>query len=390
LITLGGQALSHHNTVFAQLLKLIPRHEFETLSQAHHRGQKLRKINRWSQFVALATAQLSGRNSLRDIVFNLNAQIQSLYHLGCRLVSRSSLSRVNEQQPYTLYEALFAKLYQRCQSTTKQRFRFNHKLYCLDSSLIDLSLRIFPWAHYAKGKAAMKLHVALDHQGNMPAFATITDSHTSDLEVARSLSFPRGSIITCDRGYLDYAWFKTLTGKGIFFVTRPKKDAIYRVVERQSVNKKTGVTSDQIILFNGVKPKKIGMPLLRRIGYRDAETRKHYVFITNAMHLDADTIADIYKQRWQIELFFKWIKQNLKIKSFLGTSKNAVMTQIWVALCMVLLLAYLKHISKAYQSLQQILRLLQLNLFMKRDLITLLRGDKPPDRLRCSPQMALI
>ena len=382
--------MPHHNTVFAQLLKLIPRHEFETLSQAHHRGQRLRKINRWSQFVALSTAQLSGRNSLRDIVFNLNAQIQSLYHLGCRLVTRSSLARVNEQQPYTLYEALFTKLYQRCQSATRQRFRFKHQLYCLDSSLIDLSLKVFPWAHYAKGKAAMKLHIALDHQGDMPAFATITHGHTSDLEVARSLSFPRGSMVTCDRGYLDYAWFKTLTGKGIFFVTRPRKDALYKVVERHRVDKKAGVTSDQIILFNGVKPAKIGMPLLRRIGYRDAETRKHYVFITNAMHLDAKTIADIYKQRWQIELFFKWVKQNLKIKSFLGTSKNAVMTQIWVALCMVLLLAYLKHIARAVQSLQQILRLLQLNLFMKRDLIALLQGDKPPDQLKTSPQLALI
>lgn len=382
--------MPHHNTVFAQLLKLIPRHEFETLSQAHHRGQRLRKINRWSQFVALSTAQLSGRNSLRDIVFNLNAQIQSLYHLGCRLVTRSSLARVNEQQPYTLYEALFTKLYQRCQSATRQRFRFKHQLYCLDSSLIDLSLKVFPWAHYAKGKAAMKLHIALDHQGDMPAFATITHGHTSDLEVARSLSFPRGSMVTCDRGYLDYAWFKTLTGMGIFFVTRPRKDALYKVVERHRVDKKAGVTSDQIILFNGVKPAKIGMPLLRRIGYRDAETRKHYVFITNAMHLDAKTIADIYKQRWQIELFFKWVKQNLKIKSFLGTSKNAVMTQIWVALCMVLLLAYLKHIARAVQSLQQILRLLQLNLFMKRDLIALLQGDKPPDQLKTSPQLALI
>jgi len=162
------------------------------------------------------------------------------------------------------------------------------------------------------------------------------------------------------------------------------------VVARHEVNKKTGVTSDQTILFNGVKPKKIGMPLLRRIGYRDSETGKHYIFITNAFHLDAVTIADIYKQRWQIELFFKWIKQNLKIKSFLGTSKNAVMTQIWVALCMVLLLAYLKHISQSNRSLQQILRLLQLNLFMKRDLIALLRGDPPPDPSEVSPQLVLI
>ncbi len=383
--------MSHNNTVFAQLLKLVPRHEFETMSQDHHRGQKLRKLNRWSQFVALATAQLSGRQSLRDIVFNLNAQIQSLYHLGCRLVSRSSLARVNEQQPYTLYEALFSKLYQRCQSVSpNHRFRFKHKLYCLDSTLIDLSLKIFPWAHYAKGKAAMKLHVALEHQDNLPAFATITHSHISDLEIARTLDFPQGSIVTYDRGYLDYAWFKALTGKAIFFVTRPKKDGVYRVVARHAVNKRTGVTSDQTILFNGVKPKQIGMPLLRRIGYRDAETGKHYIFITNAFHLDADTIADIYQQRWQIELFFKWIKQNLKIKSFLGTSKNAVMTQIWIALCMVLLLAYLKHVSQSGRSLQQILRLLQLNLFMKRDLMALLRGDPPPDPSDVSLQMALL
>lgn len=383
--------MSHNNTVFAQLLKLVPRHEFEMMSQGHHRGHKLRSINRWSQFVALATAQLSGRQSLRDIVFNLNAQIQSLYHLGCRLVTRSTLARVNEQQPYSLYESLFYKLYQRCQAgSSNRRFRFKHKLYCLDSSLIDLSLKLFPWAHFAKGKAAMKLHVALDQHADMPAFATITHSHTSDLEVARSLSFPQGSIVTCDRGYLDYAWFKTLTGKSIFFVTRPKKDAIYRVIERHRVNKKTGVTSDQTILFNGVKPRKIGMPLMRRIGYRDTQTGKHYIFITNAFHLDAKTIADIYQQRWKIELFFKWIKQNLKIKSFLGTSKNAVMTQIWVALCTVLLLAYLKHISKATQSLQQILRLLQLNLFMKRDLFALLRGDSLSDPPKYSPQMLLL
>ncbi len=371
--------MSHHNTVFSQLLKLIPRHEFESMSQAHHNGQKLRKINRWSQFVALATAQLSGRHSLRDIVFNLNAQIGSLYHLGCRRIARSSLARVNEQQPFTLYEALFSKLYDQCQSRAPgHRFHFKNKLYSLDASLIDLSLKIFPWAHYAKGKAALKLHVGLDHDGHLPAFATITHSHTSDLAVARTLAFPKGSLVTCDRGYLDYAWFKSLTEKGVFFVTRPKKDAIYRVIERHAVNTETGISSDQTILFNGIKPSKIGMPLLRRIGYRDPETGKHFVFITNAFHLSARTIAEIYRQRWQIELFFKWIKQNLKIKAFLGISKNAVMTQIWIALCVMLLLAYLKFMAKLDYSLQQILRLLQLNLFMKRDLMALLRGD-PPD-----------
>ena len=371
--------MAHNNTVFSQLLKLIPRHEFESLANQHHSGCTLRRMSRWSQFVALATAQLAGRQSLRDIVFNLNAQIAKLYHLGCRKVARSSLARVNECQPYTLYEALFAKLYGRCQTLAPRHgFRFKNKLYSLDASLIDLSLSLFPWAHFALGKAAMKLHVGLDHHGHLPAFAAITHGHTSDLEVARTLCFPKDSIVVCDKGYMDYAWFKALTEKGVFFVTRPRKNAVYQVVERRPVNKRQGVTADQTIRFNGMKPQQIGMPLLRRIGYRDPGTGKRTVFITSAFHLSAKTIADIYKQRWQIELFFKWIKQNLKIKAFLGTTKNAVMTQIWVALCMMLLLTYLRFLSKTSWSLQQLLRLLQLNLFMRRDLMALLRGD-PPD-----------
>lgn len=371
--------MSHNNTVFAQLLRFMPRHEFETLAKEHHVGQRLRKISRWSQFVAMATAQLSGRQSLRDVVGNLNAQIHKLYHLGCRQVTRSSLARVNKEQPCALYEALFGKLYAQCQSLApKHGFRFKNKLYSLDSSLVDLSLSIFPWAHFALGKAAVKLHVGLDNQGHLPAFATITDSHKSDLSVARSLSFPKGSIVVCDRGYLDYAWFKSLIENGVFIVTRPKKDAVYRVIERHSSNRKQGITSDQTILFNGVKPSKIDMPLMRRIGYRDPVTGKHYVFLTSAFHLSAKTIADIYKQRWQIELFFKWIKQNLKIRSFLGNTKNAVMTQIWIALCVSLLLAFLKFSSKIDHSLQQLLRLLQLNLFIRRDLMSLLKNG-PPD-----------
>ena len=381
----------YNNTVFGQLLKLIPRHEFESLSQVHHHGQKLRKMNRWSQFVALATAQLAGRHSLRDVIVNLSAQARQLYHLGCRQVSRSSLARVNEQQPFTLYEALFAKLYARCQGLAPQhRFRFKNKLYSLDASLIDLSLKIFPWAHFAKGKAALKLHVGLDHDGHLPAFATITHGHASDLSVARTLALPKDSIVTCDRGYLDYAWFKSLTEKGVYLVTRPKKDAVYRVMARRAVNKRQGITSDQTILFNGVKPQQIGMPLMRRIGYRDPETGKHFVFITNLFHLSANTITEIYRQRWQIELFFKWLKQNLRIKAFLGTSKNAVMTQIWIALCMMLLLTYIKFMAKLNDSLQQLLRLLQLNLFIKRDLMALLRGEPSPEQDENDPQLELL
>lgn len=366
--------MAHHNTVLAQLLKLVPRHEFEKLAKAHHHGRKLRKLNRWSQFVALTMGQLSGRRSLRDIVINLQAQLSALYHLGCRAVARSSLARVNESQPYTLYEALFSKLYSRCSlRAPNHRFRFKNKLYSLDASIVDLSLSLFPWAHFCKGKAAVKLHVGLDHQGLLPAFATVTHGHTSDLAVARTLNLPKGSILVCDRGYYDYAWFKSLTEQGIFFVTRLKKDAVHQVTKRRTVDRTSGLTCDQTIQLTGVKPAKIGMPLLRRIGYRDPLTGKHYVYLTNSFHLSAKTIAAIYKERWQIELFFKWIKQNLKIKAFLGTTRNAILTQIWVALCTYLLLAFLKFSAKLNWSMQQLARLLQLNLFQRRDLFLLLR-----------------
>jgi putative transposase len=371
--------MAHHNTVFAQLLKFVSRHEFEKLAKRHHFGQKLRSINRWSQFVCLCLGQLSGRLSLRDIESNMKAQASRLFHLGARPVARTSLSRLNQKQPYTLYEALFGKLYARCQGLApKHGFRFKNKLYSLDASLIDLSLKIFPWAHYALGKAAMKLHVALDHRGHLPSFAAVTVGKTSDVEIGRTINFTKGSIVVIDKGYVDYEWFKNLTNQGVFFVTRLRNNALWRITKRQKVNRATGVTSDQHIVLTGVKATKMGMPTLRRIGYRDATTGQRYEFLTNNFRLSAKTIADIYKQRWQIELFFKWIKQNLKIKTFIGNTKNAVLTQIWAALCVCLLLAYIKFVSKIGGSLQSMLRLLQLNLFMRRDLLSLL-NNRPPD-----------
>jgi len=377
----GVQTLSHHNTVFSQLLKWIPRHEFETLANQHHAGRKLRKMTRWSQFVAMALAQLAGRSSLRDVVSSLCAQTAKLYHLGATTVSRSSLARVNEKQPSSLYEALFAKLLSRCQGLAPRHgFRFKNKLYSLDASTIDLCLSVFPWAKFRTTKGAVKLHVGLDHDGLLPAFMTITDGKTHDITVARALQLPKGSILAIDRGYTDYAWYNQLNDNGIFFVTRQRRNAVYQVIERKPVIKAKGLTSDQTIQLTGVKAKQCPIRL-RRIGYRDAETGKHYVFLTNNFSLAAITIAQIYKTRWQIELFFKWIKQNLKIKTFLGTSKNAVMTQIWIAVCVYLLLAYIKFISQIGNSLQQMLRLLQLNLFERRDLQALLRGDPPEPKI---------
>lgn len=323
-------------------------------------------------------AQLSGRSSLRDIVENISAQAHRLYHLGSVKLSRSNLSRINEGKPYTLYAALFEKLLRRCQGVAPgHNFRFKNPLYSLDATTIDLCLSVFPWAEFRSTKGAIKLHVGLNHAGYLPEFVTITEGKDHDITVGRTLNFPKGSIVAIDKAYNDYAWYNQLTNKGIFFVTRLKSNAKFRIVCRRQVPKDKGLTCDQTIEFTGTQTAKKCPIQLRRIGYRDPETGKHYVFLTNNFKLSARTIADVYKARWQVELFFKWIKQNLKIKSFVGTSKNAVMTQIWIAMCIYLIIAYIKFQSRLKRSMQQILRLLQLNLFEKRDLMALLRGDPP-------------
>jgi putative transposase len=371
-----NQAMAHCNTVFAQILRLVPRHEFEHLAKQHHSGRSFRTTSRWSQFVAMTMAQLAGRHSLRDIVENLYAQTHRLYHLGGSTLSRTSLSRINEDKPFTLYQALFEKLLGRClNQPTGHKFRFKHPLYALDSTTIDLCLSMFPWADFRTTKGAVKLHVGLNQAGYLPEFNCITDGKTTDIEVARSLQFNKGSMVAVDRAYTDYSWYNTLNDNGIYFVSRQKSNARYRVIERHSVNKKQGFTSDQRIELTGFYAQQSYPKALRRVGYRDPQTGKHYVFITNQMRFSAKTIADIYKSRWQIELFFKCIKQNLKIKSFVGTSKNAVLTQIWIALCVYLMMAYLKFACGITKSVQQIIRLLQMNLFDKRELIPLLRGD---------------
>ena len=383
--------MSHHNTVFSQLLKLIPRHEFETLAKQHHNGRAFRKASRWSQFVTLAMGQLSGRDSLRDIIDNMSAQAHRLYHLGCAKLSRSNLSRINEEKPHSLYEAVFVKLLNRCQRLTPgHQFRFDNPLYSLDATTIDLCLSVFPWADFRSTKGAVKLHVGLNHDGYLPEFVAITEGKDHDVTVGRCLQFPKGSIVAMDKGYNDYGWYKQLTDKGIFFVTRLKTNAKYRVVSRRSVIKSKGLSCDQTIEFTGTQTAKRCPIPLRRIGYTDPLTGKKYIFLTNNFKLSAKTIADIYKSRWQVELFFKWIKQNLKIKTFVGTSKNAVLTQIWIALCMYLLLSFIKFQSGLKKSMQQLLRLLQLNLFEKRDLLALLRGDPIRDNEPDINQMLML
>jgi len=206
--------MSHNNTVFSQLLKLIPRHEFETLAKQHHSGRSFRTATRWSQFVTMSMAQLSGRNSLRDIVENMSAQAHRLYHLGIAKLSRSNLSRINEGKPYELYEALFGKLLQRCQMLApKHNFRFKNPLYSLDASTIDLCLSVFPWADFRTTKGVIKLHVGLNHNGYLPEFVTVTEGKAHDVTVGRILKFPKGSIVVVDKGYNDYCWYNQLPKK---------------------------------------------------------------------------------------------------------------------------------------------------------------------------------
>jgi hypothetical protein len=375
--------MAYNNSVLSQLLKLLPRHEFETQANRCDGKRRSDALSRWSQFVALTIGQLGGRRSLRDIEATIHSQARHRYHLGSQSISRSALSRANERLDYRFFEGLFQSLYQRCTHSQRSHgFRFNNKLFSLDASLIDVSMKVFPWANFNRKKSAFKLHVGLDHDGLIPAFASVTRSKVSDMAQARLLALPRDSVVVFDKGYNSYGWHNSLTEKGIFFVTRIRGNAQYRVLNRRTVSHSSGVSSDQTIKYTSQRKDIQLLKPVRRVGYRDPETGKHYAFITNQFSWSAKTIADIYKQRWQVELFFKWIKQNLKIKAFLGSSENAVMTQLMAALCVYLLLAYLKFQSKVSKSLQQIARLLQLNLFARRSLLDLLQ---PPDQGGLSP-----
>lgn len=382
--------MSHHNTAFHQLLKPLSRHEFEGLAKQHHSGQKLRSATRWDQFIGMSLSQFSGRQSLRDIQSNLEAQRQKLYHLGAKPIPRSTLSRLNDQQPADLYEALFYKLLNHCKSLpSEHKFRFKNPLYSLDASAIDLSLNLFPWAAHRDNTASVKLSVGLNHGTMVPEFVAISDGQENDMVKGRMFDFPKGSIVAFDKGYVDYEWFKSLTDKGIFFVTRVRAKSVYAVLERKSVNRTQGITSDQIIQLNSAHAQKRGAPRLRRVGYRDKQSGQFYAFLTNNVALSAKTIAAIYKDRWQVELFFKAIKQNLKIKAFVGRSKNAILTQIWIAMITYLLVSFARHSAKSGWTVQRMLRVLQLNIFERKTLKEIFKPGPPPNE-KDQPQMRLV
>ena len=376
--------MAYHPTVLAQLLQSVPRLEFEKLAQTHDGARRSDALPRWSQFIALAVGHLGQRHSLRDIEAALTSDPKLHYHLGTRAVSRSSLARANENLTADFYRDLFGELYARLQNTHAvpcKRFRFKGKLFSLDGSLIDLSMKVFPWADVAPKKAAFKLHLGLDHDGLIPAFAEVSEGLTAEMDVADTFAFPKGSVLVFDRGYSRYTWHKQLTDKGLFWVTRARKGMLYEVVKTHPVAEGGSVISDQIVRLSNKRARKVGAYDIRRVEYRDIESGKIYVFITNQKTWSAQTVADIYKSRWEVELFFKWIKQNLKIKTVLGHTINAVASQIFVALCVYLLMAFQKFVSQTAYGLQAVFRLVQLNAFVRKPIIEFLcpRKQEPPD-----------
>jgi len=357
--------------MFSQLLQLFPRSEFqmkvkETRSERHARG-----FSSWSQFVAMLFCQLGHAFSLREISGGLRSCEGKLKHLGISAPPRSTLAYANEHRPWELYQLIFLTLLDRCHSQVnlkKRKFRFKNPLVSLDSSFIDLCLEIFDWAHYRRTKGAVKLHLLLNHDGYLPSFAVITDGKVSDIEVARQIKFDADTIVVDDRGYNDYELFGKWTFESVYFVTRMKDNAAYQVVKENAVNTKRHILKDEIIKLSGPGTAEKCPYKLRRIEFYNDEKQEILVFLTNHLKLVASTIAAIYKDRWQIELFFKALKQNLKIKTFVGTSANAVKIQIWTALIAMLILRFLQLRSQFGWSLSNLVALLRMNLFTHRDL----------------------
>jgi len=367
--------MKYHNTIFNQLLKMLPRDKFEQDVAREQANRYTKHFTAWNQLLVNLYAQVSGKKSLRDIETGFKMQQNSWYHLGLTNAVRSTISYANGKRPYQIAENTFYHLLRQCKDyAPKHKFRFKNPLYTLDATVIDLCLSMFPWAKFRKRKGALKIHTLLDHQGTIPSFMVVTDAKQHEVKVAKNLFLPVSldSIITVDKAYVDFQWLYSLKRQGIYFVTRAKENMNYRVVGQQDVNSSKGLLADEEIMLTGFYTSQKYPEKLRFVKYYDLENDTTYEFLTNNFHLSAYTIAQIYKARWQVELFFKWIKQNLKIKTFLGTSKNAVLTQIWTAMIYYLLLAYVKYQTKYTHSLLHLTRVIKECLFKRADIIDLL------------------
>jgi len=366
--------MAHYNTTLNQIVSHLPRSRFEKFVREHNGDHRIRSFSCWKLFVCHVFAQLSGVDSLRDLETTLRSKLRSFCHLGLDGFSRSTMADANEKRDSVIFEKMFNELTTMAQGRAPGH-KFRNPLYSLDSSTITLCLSMFRWAKFRTRKGALKIHTLLDHRGHLPSALVITDGKGADIKAARQFHFEPDSILVVDRAYVDYCWLYRLCLQGVWWVTRFKNRMRFRIVERFKVDRSTGVTSDWRVRMTGSKADSIPTDL-RRIRYVDPDTGKAYLFFTNIFHLSAKEIADIYKARWDIELFFKWIKQNLKIKSFFGTSENAVRIQIWCALCVYLLVAYLKFLSKSPFSLSKLLVRIRANLMDRVNLLMILYQEK--------------
>ena len=389
----------HTNTIFHQLLHFIPRDRFERFVGQHGGDRYAKTLSTWNQLAVLLYAQATGKDSLREIETGLLAQQQSWHHLGLKTAARSTLSDANNRRSYEMFKKLFMELHERCKGLTpgSREFRFKNPLYALDSTTVMLCLSVFDWAHYSKQKGALKLHTLLDLRSSIPEIVVDTTGKGSDVGTGRTMnlsSLQKGSIIVMDRGYCDYALWQKLGTQGLFFVTRPHPVSAVMTVLGQHADPDLarGVLKDEIIRIGTYPRAALHPEPLRLVTFYDKEKHETYQFLTNNWKLSGATIASIYKHRWDIEVFFKWVKQHLKIKTFLGTSHNAVLTQVWVALIYYLLLTYIKFQTRFTKSLLELTRMVKETLLIRRPLIDLLSlSTKTMARLtmRDGPQMAL-
>ena len=358
-------------SVFSQLVALFSRSEFLHLVREHRAERYAKGFSSWDHLVAMLFCQVAQAKSLREICGGLACTTGKLKHLGMQEApNKSTLSYANAHRPWQMFRDLFYATLKLCQAQApkKGKFRFKNKLLSLDSTTIALCLALFPWAKFRRTKGAVKLHLLLDHEGYLPTYAYISQGKKHDVTIARSVPLSPGSVVTMDRAYNDYKLFAFWTANGIWFVTRLKDNAVYRVVEERIVPITGNVLSDQLVQFTGLYAQKHCPYTLRRVVVWDEKNQKEIVLLTNHLKFGTNTIAAIYKDRWEIEIFFKALKQNLKVKTFVGTSENALYIQIWTALLAMLLLKYLQFRSSFRWSLSNLVALLRWNLFTYRDL----------------------
>lgn len=362
--------------IFSQVLDFMPMHTFRRCVARYHGDHNVRSFTCLDQYLCMAFAQLTYRESLRDIEACLRAQQQKLYHMGIRgTVAKSNLADANEQRAWRIYADLAHSLIITARTLySKEPFGVDleQTVYALDATTIDLCLSMFPWATFRQSKAAIKLHTLLDLRGNIPTFIYISDGTVHDVNILDALLIEPGAFYVMDRGYLDYARLNTISLAAGFFVTRSKSNLRCRRIYSHQIDRGTGLRYDQIIMLTGFYSLKDYPNKLRRIKYYDADTDKTLIFLTNNFALPALTIAQLYRCRWQVELFFKWIKQNLRIKNFYGTSENAVKTQIWIAISVYVLVAILKKRLNIPISLYTILQILSVSVFERSPLLQLL------------------